>query len=99
MNASEKAWSAVQSALNAVDSVEREKMRKFLIRRLRHPELGGNPEAGESYRVAFLALRPTSRHESPLCWCGDPRKSHDADGHCKACHCPMYMNEDAQWTT
>lgn len=92
----ESLWRTVDNALDRVSVTEREKWRKMLIRRLRHPEAGAHPESTPKsliHKTQGGGCMPTL--DSPLCECGDQRRSHDEDGACRACHCPMYTNQDS----
>lgn len=91
----ESMWRAVSTGLNCLTPTEREKWRKLLIRRLRHPEAGAHPESTPEYLIhKRQGGGPMLKLDSPLCECNDPRTSHDDEGACMACHCPMYTNED-----
>lgn len=94
----ESLWRTIDVHLRHVDAIEREHNRKVLIRRLRHfGVVGAHPESTPAIAAAFdgAKSRAMPRLDSPLCLCGDPRRSHDEDGACRACHCPMYANEDS----
>lgn len=96
MNADTEAlWRIIETGLRAMDNaVDREKARKVLVRRLRH---WGVIDAG------LTPIRPPGGFgpyamptlDSPLCQCGDQRRSHDEDGSCRVCICPQYANEDS----
>lgn len=91
----ESLWRIINTGLNVMTHDERVAARRLFIRRLRHPEAGANPLATpERYIHPKQGGGSMPRLDSPLCECNDPRSSHDEDGACKACHCPMYTNED-----
>ena len=89
-------WIQVRNRLNECEPEQREQWRKIFIRRLQHPETGAEPQATPKKWVhPDPRSGPMPTLDSPLCICGDARRSHDEDGACRACHCPMYANENA----
>lgn len=93
----ESLWRTIDVHLRHVDAIEREHNRKVLIRRLRHFGVAGAYPAStpEKYIHKVQTGGSMPKLDSPLCECNDPRSSHDEDGACRACHCPMYTNEDS----
>lgn len=89
-------WIQIHNRLNDCDAEQRGQWTKVLIRRLRHPEAGAYPESMPEYLIHKRQSGGTMpKLDSPLCECNDSRASHDEDGACMACHCPMYTNEDS----
>lgn len=89
-------WIQIRNRLSECEPEQRQQWTKVLIRRLRHPEVGAEPQSTPEFLVhRRQGGGAMPKFDSPLCQCGDPRSSHDEDGACKACHCPMYANEDS----
>ena len=70
---------AMQVMLNHLPAEERRQARALLIRRLRHPELGGEPQAAPDAHPVSTG-RTWSTSQSALCVCGTTRSQHDIDG-------------------
>jgi len=92
----ESLWRVIESGLRDMKTVDREKARKLFMRRLRHAE--SSPIYPTGLLVAESQIHPKQgggpmpRIDSPLCECNDPRSSHDEDGSCRGCHCPLYTS-------
>ena len=86
-------WIQIDRRLNECDAEQREDWRKVLVRRLKHPEVGAQPQSTPlKYVHPLQRSGPKPRIDSPLCQCGCTRKAHAEDGSCLNCICPMFVS-------
>lgn len=86
-------WRAIRSFLIASpDEESRRRDRGVLMRRLRHPEVGGEPQYGLRMVEEFNSrMAPRPRLKPPLCECGRDARQHDElTGECEDTGCEMF---------
>lgn len=85
-------WLVIRHFLSRASAEDRQRDRGVLMRRLRHPEAGGNPEYGQKMVEAYnsrIGRRP--RLDPPMCECGKDARRHDQlTGECKDTGCEMF---------